>query len=393
MKNSTNIKKNIIITILICTSFLSLISSQSTASSTLEIEILPPQPISGQNFTISVYDPTIVNETPYLSDVTIVFANQTYTISNQHANRELSLTAPIVYVPTSYKIKAFKNSYNDANKTITIQPATSSTPHLMITLISDNVNADELFTLKITDEFNTPITNATVSIKNQQAEKTDGLTNDSGIITLKAPNQQEITVLAQKENYLDDTINLWVKTKEDATTAFLSHPFVPVASAALILIITIFFVTLKNKKQYAKIQHKTRIIKKITKKRKTKPTREPAHKNPVETMKRDHPKTSTPVNSSNKSNKIEEINIKKSSPHKETIEISRKEYKNPPESTSHTHQWFSTPNSVEHKVDQLISQQKSTKKTDEWFEGTNSLRDAIDTTIKQKQKKKKTKST
>lgn len=373
---------------ILCASFLFFILPQSTATSTLEIEVLPTQPISGQNFTISVYDPTIVNETPYLSDVTIVFANKTYIITDQHANRELTLTAPLVHVPTFYSIEAFKDSYNEKNKTITIQPATSSSPHLMITLISDNVNADEFFTLKITDELNNPITNATVSIQNQQDEETDGITNETGIITLRAPNQQEITVLAQKEDYMEDTIKIWVKTKKDATTAFLSHPFVPVASAALILIIAIIFVTINNKKQFTKTQNKTIIYKK----RKTKPTKETTNKNPVKKMKREHPKTTTPTNKNNKLEKVEEINIKKSSPHEETINISRNQNKSQSESSSDNNQWFSNTRSVENKVDQLISQQKSTKKTDEWFEGTNSLRDAIDTTIKQKQKKKKSKS-
>ncbi|MBS3777974.1 MAG: hypothetical protein KGY50_01620 [Candidatus Thermoplasmatota archaeon] len=389
MKNSTDNKKIIILIMVIFASLLFSFSPQNIATSTLEIEVLPPQIISGQNFTISVYDPTIVNETPYLSDVTIVFANTTHIISDQHPNRELTLSAPLVYESTTYNIEAYKDSYNGTNKTITIQPATSASPHLMITLISDNINANEFFTLKITDEFNTPIANATVSIQNQQDEKTDGITNETGFITLKAPNQQEIIVLAQKEDYQEDTIKLLVKTKKDATTAFLSHPFVPVASAALILLITIIFVTLKNKKQFTKIQNNTTMDKKI----KTKPIKETTNKNPVEKMKKDHLKTNTNTSRIHKSTKVEEINIKKSPSHEETINLSRKQNNPQPVSSSHNHQWFSNHSSVEHKVDQLLSHQKSTKKTDEWFEGTNSLRDAIDTTIKQKQKKKKSEST
>jgi hypothetical protein len=357
------------------------------ANSTLEIEVLPPQPVSGQNFTVSVYDSTIVNETPYLTDVIIEFENTTYQITDRLPNRELELTAPLVYVPTSFTITASKQTYNSTNKTITVQPSSDSTPHLVITLLSEQLNAGEIFTLKITDEFNNPIANATVSIQHQQNKQTDGVTNESGIIRLRAPNQSKITIIAQKEHYLEDTTTFWVQTKQDTTTAFLSHPYVPIGIAVSILIFTIVFVTLKNRTHRVNYH----LLPKNTKNRIHHQQEKKIH---VMKKEKNFQKSSTTTiqYQVDHSPKVEEITITQLRSENNKPKEPKKDNTLPSKKTKH-HQWFSNEDTIEHKVDQLLSEQSSNKKDAEWFQGTSKLKDAIDNTIKRKHQKEKSKST
>ena len=363
----------------------------SSFASTMIIEVLPSQPTSGQNFTVSVYDPNITDDTPYLTNVQIMFLNNTYFITDDLENRELQLSAPTVHYPTMFTIQASKEDYNTTNITITILPASTLPPHLVITLIEDqSLTADDLFTIKVTDEYNTPIQNATVSIKNIQTAQTDGLTNQTGYITLKAPNQQEITILAQKEGYQDDTFDIWIETKQDTTTTILSHPMTPVLIAFCILIGSIIFVTLKNNKQ---------IIKKTVRKQ----IRSPSKKNSLDVdnvsksqQTKPHSMPTAQKKSIGYSSKIEEIHIKKSKPEQKIMHVESKDTKKPEYTSPHSdhkypeHQWFNSSDSVESEVDQILSENNSKTKKNDWFEGTESLRNVIDSTIKQKQKKKKT---
>ena len=91
------------------------------------------------------------------------------------------------------------------------------------------------------------------------------------------------------------------------------------------------------------------------------------------------------------SSKVEEINIKKPRNNQKIIQISQprlSEKKNQSnKKATQSHQWFSPSETVENKVDELLSNKPSMKKTDDWFEGTDAIRDAIDKSIKQKKKK------
>ena len=365
--------------------FIFMIVPICVAENSMFIEILPSQPISGQNFTVSVYNPLIINETPYLTDVSIIFLNETYEITDALANRELELLAPMVYIPTSFQIIAYKDEYNMTNKSVTILPNTSNPAHLFITVTSNSLVADDYFVIRVTDEFNQPIENATVSIQGQQAEETDGLTNQTGYIKLRAPNQKEITILAQKQGYEDDTTDLWIETKVDATTAFLTHPFLPVVIAFCILLLSIIIVGLKNRihgHTTLKSNHQKTISKNHSKKsERLYPVRTPEPIKMVSAQPSGHVQSS----------KVEEINIKKPRNNQKIIQISQprlSEKKNQSnKKATQSHQWFSPSETVENKVDELLSNKPSMKKTDDWFEGTDAIRDAIDKSIKQKKKK------
>jgi hypothetical protein len=389
---SITLKKNSILILLFLLYFLSIsFIPLGSSSSTMQIEVLPPQPISGQNFTISVYDPTITDESPYLTNVYIGFQQKNYTITDFLPNRELEITAPVVHIPTSLTIYAHKEGYNDTNKTITIVPDSSTPARVIITVTSETLVADTYFTLKVTDEFNNPIQNATVSIRNQQGEDTDGLTNETGFIRLRAPNTPEIIVLAQKEGYEEDSVNLWIETTQDSTTALLSHPVTPIVIAVCILIGTIIFVTLKNREiitirsfpfSFAQSSRK-KDIGRIHKSKEKNVQTEDSIKKPVFQSQKKHPFHTS---------KVEEITITKAHPSKEIIKISTKATESSEKQKLAQYHWFSEKNTIEQKVDDLISNHSSSNKTEDWFKGTSSLRNTIDTTIKQK-KKKKTKST
>ncbi len=353
--------------------------------STMEIEVVPSQPVSGQNFTISVYDPLITNTTPYLTDVTIVFEGKNYTISDELTNRELKLTAPFIISQTSFVIIANKTGYQDANKTVIILPDNANPPQIFITIIDETVVAGSYFTLKITDKFNNPITNATVGIQNHHGIDTDGLTNCTGYIKLKAPNEKEIVILAQKEGFTEDIATYWVETTQDSTTVILSHPFTPIIFAACILVLSVLFVFLKNKgiilppsipsslKKAKEPQKASVVQKELTNLEKP-------------SIKQDQSK----INAISNHSKIEEINIKKTYPNMETFHLTkRKKNETEKKRKSTHHQWFTEKDSIEYKVDQLILDQPKQRKNEELFQGTASIREVIDKSVKQKQKKKK----
>jgi len=378
--------------ILFCIFFLLfLFLPQVCSLSTMEIEVLPPQPVSGQNFTISVYDTSISNTTPYLTEVIISVEEANYTITDELPNRELELTAPLIFTQISLIIKANKTGYHDANKSITILPNTANPPQIFITIINETIVAGSYFSLKVTDKFNNPISNATVSIKNHQGTDTDGFTNKTGYITLKAPNEPEIEILAQKEGFTEDTATSWVQTTQDSTTIILSHPATPIIIAACILVLTILLVTLKNKGIIA-IPTSPLSLKNIKKE----PLKTPViQKEPMKIKKPNDAKTAQlKINTPLYHSKIEEIDIKKPHPEKETFHLTKtKRHDSEKQIKSTHHQWFTEKDSIECKVDQLISAQPSKNKNEEWFQGTASIKDAINTTVKQKQKKKNSDST
>lgn len=363
--------------------FLFFMTSLVDSHSTMQIEVLPPKPISGQNFTVSVYDPTIVNDTPYLTDVKIKFQDKNYSITDQLPNRELTFKAPIVYTPTSISLKAYKENYNSTNKTITIIP--DSTPsHVVITVINETLKSNEYFTLKVTDEFNKPIQNATVSIQNCQDDETDGFTNNTGYITLRAPNKQEITILAQKEGYQEDTIELWTEINKDSTSTLLSHPQTPVFIAVLILISTIIFVTLKNKKITFRPSLKSKKMlrgKKSSSSGKSSVDMKDINKNNLKRIQKSLKQSSN--------SKVEEILISKPKEQKETITLPSNKHENERRHQRNKNRRNPKSDSVEEKVDQLISTQSLKTEKNEWFEGTTSIRNTIDNKIKKRKKKSK----
>lgn len=355
----------------------------SSASKTMFIEVYPPQPVSNENFTVSVYDPNIIHKTPYLSNVNITFENNSYTITDEHPNRELDLTAPMVFTPTTFTIDARKDTYNNTNKTITIVPTSSDSDYIMITVITESLNAYQPFTLRVTDRYNNPIENASVSIQHTQSKESDGTTNKSGYITLIAPNLQEINILAQKNGFQEATITVFIQTQKNPTIAVLSQPFFPVFIACCILITSIVFVTLKNRrnksekpvknKPASKQQTKYHSEKTLMEGSKTKP-----NQSSIITKQKD------PIHSS----KIEEINITKPRPKQKTININPNKH-NPKKDFSETFQWHSPKESVESQVDSLLSKEVLSKKQNDWFEGQTAVRDAVDQTIREKRKKKK----
>lgn len=338
---------------------------------------------------VSVYDPTLTNTTPYLSNVHIIFENTSYNITDEHPNRELELTAPRVYIPTTFVIEAYKDSYNATNKTITILPTESESDYLIIILISDTIRAHQPFTLRVTDRYNRPIEQATVSIQGIQATGSDGTTNKTGFITLFAPNEQQISILAQKQGFQEATISVVIDIEQDYTTTLLSHPLLPVFFAFLVLIGSIIFVFIKNKRTKKK---KSALIKPTDRTQK----KSSLEKNVKKTMKNEEQKQSlTPQqHHSAPSTKIEEINITKPRPEQKMIAITSEESSEGKKRTNEfslTYKWHSSKDSVESQVDELLSKKKTTPRHDEWFEGTTTVRDTIDK--KNNQKKKKSNST
>ena len=374
-------QNRVFLLILWCFILLLLINVTCQASKPMFIEVLPPQPISGQAFKVSVYDPTLTNTTPYLSNVHIIFENTSYIITDDHPNRELELTAPRVYIPTNFVIEAYKETYNATNKTITILPTDSDSDYLIITIISDTIHAHQPFTLRVTDRYNHPIEQATVSIQGIQSTRSDGTTNKTGFITLLAPNEKEISILAQKQGFQEASISVVIDIKQDYTTTLFSHPFLPVFLAFLVLIGSIILVFIKNNK----IKRKKPVLPKPTVTTEQRPSPE---KTMIKTTKNKEEKQAliSQQRYAPPSSKIEEINITKPRPQQKMIDITSKEKKTKKE-FSLTHQWNTSKESVESQVDELLSKKNTTRSHDEWFEGTKIVREAVDKKISKKKKK------
>jgi hypothetical protein len=226
------------------------IATVNAEEKTSIIDVYPKSVIDGQNFSISVYDPSIKNTTPYLINVTILFNDNFYKITEYHENGELILIAPSVLTQTIFKINAYKEGYVESNTTIIINPSEPTDSYqLVITMSTYSINAHEEFTVLVTDEYANPIEDVTVGIQGYSSEGSVANTDEDGYAALIAPNKDEIIIVAQKQDYNDSIKNLWINTKPGLIDTILRDSNTPIIGALVVLIIVIIFVSKKYKKE------------------------------------------------------------------------------------------------------------------------------------------------
>lgn len=359
--------------------------SPMQSSSIMVIDLEPSVVVSGTNFSVSVYDPTIHNMTPYLVDVTIEFNGEYYEITEDTPGGELTLTAPLVTSKKQYLIAAFKEGYEPTNTTLTVDPSPSN--QLVITVGSYEVDAKKPFSVLVTDEDAEPIANATVWIQGETSQETRDVTNSEGFAILRAPNKQELVIVAQKNGYLDATKNIWVKTNPSFIDSLLSNPLLPVILAVVVLGIVIVYVQVSKQRNISSGFFDARIKKSIPdgkKKNQTKKTIPSSPSRTKETRKKQHTNTIT-----SEKRKVEEP-IKKESFQTITDSPSQQNHREKKKETvaPHQHKWFDDSSAVEQKVDDL-TQKKEKEVSNQWFSKKQTIEDEIDASLQKKQKKDK----
>lgn len=354
----------------------------ASAASTMIVEVSPSTIISEEYFTISVYDPSITNETPYLTNVIIQFNKEIYTISSDDDSGEISIQAPDVLVNTSFLINAFKEGYSPTNKTILVIPGDPTLSfELHIILLSDTyeIKAYDQFTILVTNLDGIPINGATVEIQGFEKEGYVTITDANGEATLTAPNIKEINLLTKKHGYIEKELKLEVNMQLDSFELLLNYPYLPVAIAAIILITVILYVSGKNR-----LHSSDMFVPRSVKPQSI----QLSNKNQVEHDPAEIPEKDR-LNILNEKNnpKIEEIHISSSTSKKEVVSLEISKDKKPNQKPGSYH-WFENSTEVDGKVDKL-PETSTRNNINAWFVGTDNIRKKIDETIQEKDKDKK----
>ena len=315
---------------------------------------------SGELFTVSVFDPSLKNMTPYLVNVLIIFNDKEYLITEE-GNGEITITAPRVINNTTYLIEAYKEGYTPGFKNITITPAKYIHSKLVVTLDLFKVDANKGFLVIVTDEKGNPIEGATVKIKGFTGTETTNFTDKEGYTHLIAPDTDEITIIAQKEGYIDGIKKLMIVATTDESEDILHNQYTPLIIAAAILLLTIIYINFRERKP---------IFKGIE------PKKSYAHPNLENEWKKnvvdENKNSSNSIKVENKS-KVEEIHITKPRIEKKIVTIADEE----------NFSWFNNNNVTQEKIDNLTTK---FNKQDPWFEGIDEIRDKIDKKIKKYKK-------
>jgi hypothetical protein len=323
--------------------------------------------ISGQNFSISVYDPNITNmsTSPYLIGVTIIFNNATYEISISDDDSEIQIMAPIVSINTTYTIIAQKEGYNNASTIISVIPPASSPKRLIIVPEKYTVDANKQFTIVIFDQTGAAIPDVIVGIQNSFNTGPASYTNADGRAVLVAPNEESIIVIAQKQGYIDGYETLWVNTNPGFVKSLIDNQYTAVFIALIILISIILFVRFR----YQRVSSYPTSTKSTNKENEYSKDRVAGSKNEQKVIR-----------TRAKEPKIEEIRITKKNPEKTIVSISRNHssLKKPEYSgRKDVHKWFEGNKNIEHTIDSLTTSGDK-KKEQTWYEGTDTIRKKID---------------
>jgi len=353
----------------------------SDESSIMIIDLNPTIVYSRENFSVSVYDPSIQNSTPYLVNVTIEFNGAYYEITDDTPGGELQLTAPLVTSKTTYDIFAYKQGYEPTNTTLFVEPSPSY--QLVITVGSYEVDAKKAFSVLVTDENANPMQGATVLIQGQSGSGSQDTTDQAGIATLIAPNIEEIHLVAFKQNYTQATKTIWVRTTPGFFESLFSNPLFPVFLAVVILIAAILYVQLSKY-----LFKKPKDIKYFTEK----PVSAPPVNKPPDTNQTPSqpplipPPQYQPITTYTKPSKISQKSLSKGnlSPSNPKSHQEQSTSKN----GFHQHKWFNDNKIIEEKIDALQPSNKHTFNT-KWFSDNEKIDQDIDRTLKKKKRQNK----
>lgn len=336
-----------------------------------------------EHFKVSVLD-TNQEETPYLTDVNIEFNDLPYTIGE---SAEIVLQAPEVDSDRTFVIYASKEGYISSNKSIEI--LSTLTKKLEMSTDYDVVDGGDLFSVTVTDESGNPLSKVLVGIENIWEERSE--TDDDGRAWLTAPEDEDtITILAQKDGYVQDEITIRVNIEKPWWVLFVYSPYFPIILAVLFLLIVIIFVNNRQKKSVYKRANEISKEKTLKRYGMNKEDINPEEnkddlddsstlKDAVRIKPYDDPK-------------VEEIRISRPRKEKEIVAVEPEEDETEKvikkkKLQRRDYDWFEGTEDIRYEIDKLTGEIDEDG-LDKWYEGVDSLKDKIDEKVKKKDKKK-----
>jgi hypothetical protein len=351
---------------------------------------------------IEVYDSNNWNE----SSGAIVFEGKSYDITVSTENESVilgvnitvfgntsltNLSEPFVTVEIPsfeqsdpFVINATKEGYRKGTIQLTILKGE-------LTIKTDQVVVEENteFQVTVTDQDNNPVDDAIVSVTEDASPIH---TNQLGKALVQAPEIDVLTtttIQVIKSGYLPGSTTIRIENVEGSIFNLTESKFLqilPVLLAILVVIISILYVFLRQRRAPTKMPYNSQ----------GKTPDEPRHYHKekqqrfkTETAK--YPETEKRnISRSKPESRVEEIRIPVQSRKKETtILTEEKEAEQIPEDENkHPDEWFKGQDYMRYKIDELTG--KIDQNTDgKWFEGEQDTKDKVDEALKKNLKKKK----
>ncbi len=346
------------------------------------LEIVALEEVNEEEFfSISVMDPEIVEDSPWLIDVIIEFNGDIYQINE---TAEFMIQAPQVNQDTNYTIKASKEGYTPINKTILIRDT-----EIKVLVISHDdfvVDAGERFSVTITenDKNGDPVVGVGVAI---QSFGQSAFTDDNGRAWLTAPEDWEkITILASKDGYINGQAQMEVNIPPTLLDLIIRNRYFTILMGTIILICAILFVNLK---QRVSIDSRAKEISKdkIDKKYKSKIGTNKTEKKPESYY---YEKDTIRIQP-NKESKVEEIRITRPLKEKEVVPVALEEDEiekviKKKEIQKRNYDWFEGTDDFRYEIDKLTGEVDEDG-LDKWYEGVDYHKDKINKKMKKKDKK------
>jgi hypothetical protein len=343
-----------------------------------------------EQFKIFVYDPEPAGDIQFLINVNISFNNQQYEIDD---TGELTLQAPEVDENTIYTIMASKNGYSTNESNITIINIEEDAVKLKIIPDKRVVESGEHFSLIVTDENDNKISGAEVAIQGYGGSSDVVYTDDDGVAFLVAPEDRtRIVIIAQKEGYTGDKVNLSVNPKSDLMVLLeeiLTSPYFLIFVAFIVLLLVIVHVNLRQRKSiYNRAREITekKAIDKFSPKENT--PSEDKEISSYQTVSDEAVRVQP-----NQDAKVEEIRISRPRKEKEVVSVDSEEDDaekviNKKQRQRRDYDWFEGTDDMRYEIDKLTGEIDE-EGLDKWFEGIGGLKEKIDDRVKKKDKKKK----
>jgi len=348
------------------------------------LEIVAPDEIYEEEyFSVSVMDPDILEESPWLIDVIIEFNGYLYQINE---TAEVEIQAPFVNQDTNYIIKAFKEGYQTTNKTIIVRNT-----EIKVLFISHDdfvVDAGERFSVTITenDKNGDPVVGVRIAI---QSFGQPAFTDDNGRAWLTAPEEWEkITILASKDGYVNGQVQMEVNIPPTLFDFIIRNRYFTIFIGTIILIFVILFVNLR---QRLSITSRAKEISKdkLDNKYESELGLNKPKENPESYY---YEKENIRVKPDNDS-KVEEIRITRPYKEKEVVPVESKKDEtekiiDKKRRQKRDYDWFEGTDDLRYEIDRITGEIDE-EGIDKWFEGVDHHKDKI--TKKMKKKDKNTK--
>lgn len=354
-----------------------------TASPGEKLEIIAPDEVyEEESFSISVIDPEIIEDSPWLIDVIIEFNGDLYQINE---TAELEIQAPQVNQDKNYLIKASKEGYEPTNKTILVH----NTEIKVLVISHDDfvVDAGERFSVTVTenDKYGGPVVGVRIAI---QSFGQPAFTDDNGRAWLTAPDDWErITILATKDGYENGQAQMEINIPPTLLDFIVKNRYFTIFIGTVILILAILFVNIRQK---LSITTRAKEISrdKIDGKYNSEMGLNKAKEKPESYY---YEKENFRVKPDNES-KIEEIRITRPHKEKEVVPVENKEdgterIIKKKERQRHNYDWFEGTEDLRYEIDKITGEIDEDG-IDKWFEGVGHHKEKITKKIKKKDNKK-----